>query len=157
MFNRLTHPTPASLCLLLPLRLLQHFNHHSWPSYLHYHRRCTPTDVQANTCARTRPSTASRFLIRPPAAPAVLRPCILMALMMLHAALGPLKVNSLTSVVSRLRAALIDGPARRQRGCPILYNSTALLVHLLFSSTWRAPCWPCDPHQRSCSDCSCSL
>lgn len=31
-----------------------------------------------------------------------------MALMMLHAALSPLKVNSLTSVVSWLRAALID-------------------------------------------------
>lgn len=38
-----------------------------------------------------------------PTCVAVLRPCILMALMMLHAALGPLKVNSLTSVVSRLR------------------------------------------------------
>ncbi len=35
-----------------------------------------------------------------PSCAAVLRPCILMALMMLHAALGPLKVNSMTSVVS---------------------------------------------------------
>lgn len=48
-----------------------------------------------------------------PSCAAVLRPCILMALMMLHAALRPLKVNSLTSVVYWLRAALIDRPAHR--------------------------------------------
>lgn len=48
--------------------------------------------------------------ISPSSCAAVLRPCVLMALMVLHAALRSLKVNSLTSVGCSLKAAVIDQP-----------------------------------------------
>lgn len=53
-------------------------------------------------------SVCSYFLF--PSCEEVLRPCILMALMVLHADLRSLKVNFLTSVVFKPRT-VIDGPA----------------------------------------------
>lgn len=87
--------------------------HHSWPCYLHKQDRCTeaPTDVKQILAHVHIHSLHPDF--PSPSCAAVLRPCILMALMVLHAALRSLKVNSLTSAVSWLRVAVIDRPAQR--------------------------------------------
>ena len=66
-------------------------------------------------------SALSDFPAPPPSCEVVLGPCVLMALMMLHAVARPLKVNALTSVV---RSGCID----RQRllelslNCSLHYN-----------------------------------
>lgn len=52
---------------------------------------CKPTGAHRRPMGRSRFSISSSCV-------AMLRPCIVMAVMMLHAALGPLKVNFLTSL-----------------------------------------------------------
>jgi len=69
------------------------------------------TDVYTHTHTHTHTHRCSF-----PSCATAPRPCILMALMMLHAALEPLEVNFATSEVFRLRGTLTDRLRERERG-----------------------------------------
>ena len=102
----LIHSTVNSLCLLMPSRLPVATSQPSFMSVkvIHDPYLYTPkTDSQKpiQMCSHLYLSVHSHWLhpdFRSPSCAAVLRPCILMALMVLHADLRSLKVNSLTSV-----------------------------------------------------------